>query len=76
MVVGIFLVLMVTGLVIWWFLQSKPVDQDVLSKVKNIKQVNSKIIDNKTTQEIENREVIGNIPVEVEQNYNHSELFN
>lgn len=75
LVSGIIAILIVSGLLYWWYNKSQPTDVEVEAVTKNIKQVDTKILSSKTTQEIENRKVMGNIPVEVSDNYSHNNLF-
>ena len=72
---GIIVILVVAGALYWWFGLTNPTSEEVSTATQNIKKVDANILDVKTTQEIENRKVMGNIPVEVSDNYNHSNPF-
>lgn len=72
---GLFVIIVLAGLLYWWFLQTQPTSEAINAITKTIKKVNANILDTNTTREIENRKVMGNIPVEVSDNYNHSNLF-
>lgn len=72
---GLFVIIVLAGLLYWWFLQTQPTNEAINAITKTIKKVNANILDTNTTREIENRKVMGNIPVEVSDNYNHSNLF-
>ncbi len=72
---GVIVLLVVGGVLLWWFSQTKPTSGEIESSTKSIKKVDANIMNNKTTKEIENRKIIGNIPVEVNSNYDHTNLF-
>lgn len=75
LVVGFIVIVIVAGILYWWFERTKPTTAEIESATKNIKKVDANILNNKTTQEIENRKIIGNIPVEVSDDYGHTNLF-
>lgn len=72
---GVVILFLVVGLLYWWFTHTIPSDSQVDGATKNIKQVDVNILDMKTTREIENRKIMGNIPIEVNDNYDHINLF-
>lgn len=74
-ITGIILVLVVAGILYWWFGMTKPTTGEIENATKNIKQVDANILNSKTAKEIENRKIMGNIPVEVSDDYSHTNLF-
>lgn len=72
---GIIVVLLIAGLLFWWYQKTKPSTEEIQQATKSIKTVQPDILTNKTTQKVEGLSVFGNIPVQVEKDYHHDNLF-
>jgi len=72
---GIIVILMLGGLLFWWFISTKPTLNEINSAAKVVAPVDSNIFTNTTTQKIEARKTFGNIPVQISDDYHHNQLF-
>lgn len=75
-IIGVFvIVLSLVG--IWlWINSTKPDTTEVNAQSENIPPANAELLSNNNLKNLQNRVINGDIPVQVEANYNHQDIFN
>ncbi len=72
---GIIILIFALILLFWWYQKTKPTQSEIQSATKSISTVNADVLDSKTTQKVDSLTVFGNVPVQIQENYQHDNLF-
>lgn len=72
-VLGLVIILLLSGFLIWWFVDSNEAEE---VKTTSIKQTRSSLLNDKTIEKIKELKIHGNFPITNEDNYNNEDLFN
>lgn len=72
---GIFVILLLIGGIIYWYNTTKPTDSEINNATVKVEPVNSKLLDNNTSQQVQSREVFGNVPVDSSADYANTNPF-
>jgi len=76
MIVGI-LVLLLCAVGAWlWLSSTKPDSSEIDTQSAHVIPANAELLSNNTLKNIQSRVINGDIPVQVEANYNHEDIFN
>lgn len=72
---GIISIIIILGVLVFWFTKTTPTESEIDGITSLVKPADRNIFTNKTAEKLKELTIYGNIPVEVQDNYNNRDPF-